>query len=400
MLHPTRFARGPRRVLAATAGVAIAMAMAGCSVSSSSGTSSGESASATDSVAQAAQQPLDGWIKGSQATPPAGGPKAQPGKNVWVISCGQQAGECATWSNEAMKVGQLLGWKMTLFDTKLNPAAGNTGILNAVTAHADGVIVIGNSCPQNRQGLEAAKAAGVAVVGISEQDCNDAAFGGGGPSLLTGLKYTHEYPTLDDYNKSRGALQADYLLAHLGKKANVIEFKSTDILTMQQRGDAFEAEYKKLCPSCALKVVNFSLNDTLNGQLKTNAQQALATDQDANGVVSPTDAFMPILGPVMDGSGRRQQLLVIGNGGLAANIDAARAGRWQDAGAGGPNRWESWAAIDSLNRTFAGAGQVYTGIGTKLWSVRPSEVNLPPKGQDYSPGVDYQGNYKKNWGIQ
>jgi ABC-type sugar transport system substrate-binding protein len=298
-----------------------------------------------------------------------------------------------------MRVGQLLGWKMSLFDTKLDPAAGNTGVQNAVTAHADGVIVMGNSCPQNRQGLQDAKAAGIPVVAISEQDCNDAAFGSGGASLLTELKYTDQYPTIDEYNASRGALQADDLLAHLGAKADVIEFRSTDILTMQQRGAAFEKEYRQLCPSCRLKVVDFSLNDTLNGQLKTNAQQALATEQGANGVMSPTDAFMPIIGPVLDGSGQRQQLLVVSNGGLAANIDAARAGRWEDAGAGGPDRWESWAALDSLNRTFAGAPQVASGIGTKLWSVRPTEVNLPPQGQDYSPGVDYEGNYKKNWGI-
>jgi ribose transport system substrate-binding protein len=388
-----------RRIVAVSALVGATL-VSGCSVSSSSDSSNSKTASSDDAVAKAAQVKLDGWIKGTQSDLPTGGPQAQPGKNVWVISCGQQAGECETWSNEAMKVGKLLGWKMTLFDTKLNPAAGNAGIQNAVTAHADGVIVIGNSCPQNRQGLSAAKAAGVAVVAISEQDCNDPAFGAGGPSLLTELQYTSEYPTLDDYNKSRGTLQADYLLANLGKDSNVVEFKSTDILTMQQRGEAFEQEYKKLCPSCKLKVVEFSLNDTLNGQLKTNAQQALASDPKIKGVVSPTDAFMPIIGPVVDGSGRRKELLVIGNGGLAANIDAARAGRWQDAGAGGPNRWESWAAIDSLNRTFAGAAQTATGIGTRLWSVRPDEVNLPPQGQDYSPDVNYEGNYKKNWGLQ
>jgi ribose transport system substrate-binding protein len=351
-------------------------------------------------VAQTAQTKVDGWIKGSQTKLPAGGPKAQTGKNVWVISCGQQAGECETWSNEAVRVGRLLGWKMTLFDTKLNPAAGNTGIQNAVAAHADGVIVIGNSCPQNRQGLQAAKAAGVPVVAISEQDCNDPAFGGTGQSLLTELQYTSQYPTLDDYNASRGTLQADFLLAHLGKSANVVEFRSSDILTMQQRGTAFEKEYKTLCPSCKLTVVSFSLSDTLNGQLKTNAQQALAANPNTNGVMSPTDAFMPVIGPVLDGSGHRQQLLVVGNGGLAANVDAARAGRWEDAGAGGANRWESWAAIDSLNRTFAGDAQVESGIGTRLWSVKPTAVNLPPKGQDYAPGVDYEANYKKNWGIE
>lgn len=402
--------------VAAAAGLAV---IAGCSSSSSSSTtaaaagtassgtvSSGASSStaaagSTDSVASAATQALQAWIKGSQTAPPTTGPTAQKGKSIWVLSCGQAAAACAYWANSVVEAGKAIGWKVTLYDDKLVPTNGNIGLEDAVAAHADGAVVLGNSCPQNEQGLKAAQAAHMPVVGIDEDDCNDAVFGGSGPQLITALKYTAAYPTVDSFLEANGTLQADYLLAHLGSTANVIEFKSTDIISKELTNKGFETEYKKLCPGCKLTEVDYTLNDLIDGQLKTKAQDVLESDSSANGMEVTADSDLGlVIGPVVDSAPNASKILVVGAEGLASNVTAARAGQWESAGSGEPFNWEAWAAVDALNRTFAGSAQAYSGVGLQLWSVKPTQINLPPAGQNYDPpGINFEQDYEKVWGV-
>jgi ribose transport system substrate-binding protein len=422
---PSRRRSGTRWRIAWVAAAAGLAAVAGCSSSSSSspastsgsasaGTASAATASASaaassgtgaatssNAVSTAATAALQAWIKGSQTTPPTTGPKAQKGKSIWVLSCGQAAAACAYWANSVVQAGQAIGWKVTLYDDKLIPANGNTGLEDAVAAHADGAIVLGNSCPQNEQGLKAAKAAHMPVVGIDEDDCDDPVFGGSGPQLITGLKYTAAYPTVDSFLEANGTLQADYLLAHLGSSANVIEFKSTDIISKELVNKGFEAEYKKLCPSCKLTQVPYSLTDMIGGQLKTKAQDALESDSGANGIEVTADSDIGlVLGPVVDSSAQAGKILVVGAEGLSSNITAARSGQWESAGSGEPFNWEAWAAVDAMNRLFAGSPQVDSGIGLQLWSVKPTQVNLPAAGQNYDPpGINFEADYKKLWGV-
>lgn len=385
--------------LAATAGLAL---VAGCSSSTSTpSTKASDSSKSSDAVKAAATKRLQYWVKGSQTAPPTTGPKAQKGKSIWVLSCGQAAAACAYWADSVVQAGKAIGWKVTLYDDKLVPANGNTGLEDAVAAHASGAVVLGNDCPQNEQGLKAAKAAHMPVVGIDEQDCNDPVFGGKGSSMFTSVKYTPAYPTVDDFARAIGTLQADYLLAHLGSSANVIEFKSTDIVSKELVNQGFEAEYKKLCPGCKLDQVPYSLNDMIGGQLKTKAQDALESDSGANGVEVSADSDIGlVIGPVVDASPGGSKILVAGAEGLAANVKAAEAGQWESGGSGEPFNWEAWAAVDALNRIFAGAPQAYSGVGLQVWSVKPTQVNLPPTGQNYDPpGVNFEQDYKKLWGV-
>ena len=411
--QPRRRARTRWRAMTLFAAAGLMLA-AGCSSSaSSSGTnaagssgspgtgSTGSASASTDSVETAAKAALQYWIKGSQTAPPSTGPKAQTGKSIWVLSCGQAAAACAYWSDSVVAAAKAIGWKVTLYDEKLVPTNGNTGLEDAVAAHASGAVVLGNDCPQNEQGLKAAQAAGMPVLGIDENDCNDSVFGGSGPSLLTQLKDTAAYPSVDSFTKAAGALQADYLLANLGSSANVIELKSTDIISKSLVNQGFEAEYHKLCPACKLDQVPYTLNDMIGGQLKTDVQDALQSDPGANGMEVTADSDIAlVVGPAVDSSSSAGKILVVGNEGLAANVQEALAGHWETGGIGEPFGWDGWAALDALYRTFAGSPQVDEGIGLQLWSVKPAQLNLPAAGQNYTPaGIDYQSDYEKVWGV-
>jgi len=95
--------------------------MAACSSTASSTSPSGGSApsskshggSSASGVPAAVTSLLQSAYKGTFKAPPASGPKAAKGKNVWVISCGQVAASCAEIAGAAMQAGKALGWKMT-----------------------------------------------------------------------------------------------------------------------------------------------------------------------------------------------------------------------------------------------------------------------------------------------
>jgi ribose transport system substrate-binding protein len=59
-----------------------------------------------------------------------------------------------------------------------------------------------------------------------------------------------------------------------------------------------------------------------------------------------------------------------------------------------PAGWTGWAAVDSLNREFAKAPQVYEGVGYKL--VTAKEMN---GATTFTVPVDYEAAYRKLWAV-
>jgi ribose transport system substrate-binding protein len=95
-------------------------------------------------------------------------------------------------------------------------------------------------------------------------------------------------------------------------------------------------------------------------------------------------------------SGRK--LLLTGGEGLAPNVALIRK-RTQDYAAGVPSAWVGWAAIDGVNRMFAGKPQVDEGIGNQAID---TTNNLPTKTPYYDGNAksqDYQSVYRKIWGV-
>jgi ribose transport system substrate-binding protein len=93
--------------------------------------------------------------------------------------------------------------------------------------------------------------------------------------------------------------------------------------------------------------------------------------------------------------------MLTGLEGLPANISLIKQGL-QTAVAGVSLEWLGWAAIDGLNRLFAGQPQVDEGIG---WQTVDKQHNLPTTpaydgnvASNGQPKQDYQAIYRKSWG--
>jgi ribose transport system substrate-binding protein len=100
------------------------------------------------------------------------------------------------------------------------------------------------------------------------------------------------------------------------------------------------------------------------------------------------------VGAGVKASGRGGQVKLFGAEGYAPTADLARQG-WVAGGVAVPADWQGWAAIDTLNRIFAGQKPVDEGLGFQAWD---KTHNLGASG-GYEPKVDYQAAYKKLWGA-
>jgi ribose transport system substrate-binding protein len=247
--------------------------------------------------------------------------------------------------------------------------------------------------------LRAARAAHVKLFGLHALDCSDPTAGSGKGVWDAGLGYGPQFPDERAVLLGLGATKADWVIAEAGAGAEVIEFRRTDLALSKLVNDGFDAELRSHCPRCVLDTVTYTATD-LGPKATAKAHDALVRHPTATAVMVPDDLALTFgIGSAIDGSGRKPHLKVIGGEGFSTNIDAARAGRQQDAGTGYGFEWDGWAAVDGMNRLFAGVPQVDCGCGFRVWDVGPPAHNLPPPGEPYQPAADFKANYRRIWGV-
>ncbi len=347
-------------------------------------------ASHAEDVVAAAKANMDKYIAGSEAKPPASGPKAVAGKSIFVVSCGQAVPGCSLQTNAAVEAGKTLGWKVTLVDGMFNAnGAYGKGVRQAIAAHADGVIVVSIDCNIISQPLREAKAAGMKVVGQNSFTCSD------DPSLMTTMNYATATPNLAAFGQAEGVAQADYIIAKTNGKAKILNFRFIDNTFAIEITKGFASEIAK-CKGCEVQDTDIALSDyaTPNG-FSRKAETALLGSKDANVVRVPFDSFiMSGVGQAVVHAGKAGDMIVVGSEGFEANLNLIREKKGQSAAIASDQEWIGWASADTMNRTFAGAEPAPAGIGFKVVDI---DHNLPASGS-YKSAVDFKSAYKAVWG--
>lgn len=344
---------------------------------------------------EAAQADVERARKGTDREPPTHASKPTPGKKVWIISPGQIGESASIATNSAKEAGELVGWDMTLFDSKLDVANFSSGIRQAVAAQADGVILHSIDCPLVKQALTEARAAGVKIVAYYSLDCDDPS-SKGKPLFDAAVNFGSDFSDYAALIRDWGAAKASWVITQTQGKAKVISFKEDELLVVKYIREGFEQGLAK-CKTCEIvKTVDFTLAD-LGPKLQQKTQGALLQHPEANAIHVPYDSavLLGISAAVME-SGRNDQLEVIGGEGFPSNVQLIRDNKGQDAANAFPARWTGYAAVDTLNSVFHGEKPQDSGIGYKLID---REHNLPPAGEGYKPAVDYKAAYKKAWGL-
>jgi ribose transport system substrate-binding protein len=390
---------------AALSGLGLLLTACSSGSATSGTTSSGTSSSGTSSAGTVAsslaafQRALQADYTGHFTAPPTSAPAHKSGVNLWIISCGQASQGCAEPVANAKEAAQALGWKATVFDGNFGIGdAYNTGIRQAIADHAQAIIAIGVDCSQAKAGYQAAKAAGIIVVGANSFDCNDPQVNDG-PSLFTAtVKYTPQFPTAAATQYEVGVAKADWIIVHTNGHAQVIDTNFAGLTGGKYINQGFVAEMAK-CTTCKIvKTISFSPQDTSNGTLKTEFASALAQYPQANAAINISDGIIIQDGfaQAIQSVGRTKTLALVGTEGFAPNVALIRNQDGQAAATPFDSVWVAWGAVDTVIRMLDHQPAVFEGAGVQ---VIDATHNLPAPGLSYSAPVNYVALYKKAWGV-
>ncbi|GAB2826108.1 substrate-binding domain-containing protein [Actinocorallia aurea] len=340
---------------------------------------------------------LEALYKGTFTAPPASGPKAQAGKKVWIISCGQASTACATPVNAMEAAGEAIGWDVTVFDGERNPTRFGQGITQAIAAGADGILTQAIDCAGVVGPYTQAKAADIELVGLYAFDCDDPADKTGPGVFSTFVKY-HGYETAGDAIRGWGAARAPWVIEKTGGKAKAITLWVPGFLMTELTDQGFAQALEAQCADCEiLDHHEISLADLAANRAGAAFSTVLQRHPDANAIHAYADGvFQQFLNSSINSTGR-QGIAAIGGECLPDNIEQIRSGGPQQACVVLNSEWAGWAAVDALNRQFAepGSAPVDQGVGFQLVD---KDHNLPASGPWVSP-VDFASAYKKVWGV-
>jgi ribose transport system substrate-binding protein len=393
-----------KRIGTIAAVVAVCGAVAACGSSSSSSssptgsssstaaTASGSGASSTSSAVTKAEATVAALYKGTDRALPTGGPKAETGKNVWVISCYEGAVGCSVPAQGFVAASTHLGWKATVVDAKLDPATATQEIKSAVAAKANAIVLDGFPCSWAPGAIASAKAAGVKIYGLLSFDCPGKPLDDG--QLLFGKETYEQY--LED---QVGAGIAAYIIDKTDGKGDVLSMQYNDGGAVNAIGQGIENGIKQNCPGCKFSSFAVTGQNIVQNQLQSVTAAALTRNANATVVTSPIDSAI-LLGmgsAVTQAEAGGRHLLLTGVEGFGPNLKLIAAGGPDNFAVGSAALWEGWAAADGLNRVFAGAPQVDAGIGLEaIDKTHPSPSGLANyNGNKRSSG--YEQNYIKIW---
>jgi ribose transport system substrate-binding protein len=395
--------RGP---LGTALAIAVALLVAACGSSTSSstgstssstgGTSSAPAASGTSgsgdttAIVKTAETQLAAAYKGRFTHPPTTPNPAKPGMNVWFISPGQASPNAAATWTAAKEAGEKIGWKMTLFDGKLDPSRWSVGINQAVAAGANGIISMAIDCSQTKSALENAKKAGVKTVSLLGFDCNDAD-PSAQPLFSAPISLGTRYASWPKAYQEWGSDSAAWSIVQGKGKAKVLNFLTNEYLIMQNLHAGYTSRLKE-CTTCQAYEAPWSLSE-VGAPLSAKVQSLLLKYPDANAVQDEANPQLGFSNGVV-AAGKTGSVNVVGGLGLPADIALLKEKKGLNALPAWPLDWWSWAAIDTLNSVFNGKQPDDSGLG---WQMIDLTHNLPA-GAVWEPAVNFKAMYLKRWG--
>lgn len=400
--RPTpRSARAWRLAGGTCAALALTVLVAGCGGAGGNAGSESSGAATVGSAAEGdfdAKSNVEALFAGTFTQPPSDSPAPASGKNVWLISLDQSLPAAAAPARAAEEAAKALGWDITVFDSKSDPAAANNGINQAVAAGADAVVSLYWDCSTIKAGLLTAKSANVTRVAIEADDCPDSPL------------YDHvvSYNNLPDFYgglpgdfrnfiPAYQRMLADYLIARGSSK--ILFVTETDLGVLKRATEAALDQLSK-CTSCEVVNVPILVND-YGPNLQQKVQQALLKNPDIDAVMVLSDTMLSTgVIAALKSANLWGKVAISGGEGSEEMVAVMRDYPADWAFGIFPVQWDAYASMDALNRIFNGQQPVAeTGMGLQLVD---HDHNLPATGNVLAPTqngvpIDFAAAYEKAW---
>lgn len=397
------FRHGQSKSLAVIVAVAASVALAACSSSTSSETSEAApvtsaapsteasmaaSASSGDDALAAFDTKTADMLTAAAATqttpPPLDGPPAQTGKKVFVVPCAMVAQGCADSAKAGEEAAKAIGWDVTFIDPAGDPTKQNAAIEQAVSQGADGIFLTAIDAGTVATSLQRAQEAGLKVVCFACLDTD-----GVYDSLVP-------YSPADAYDSGYLSMAALYEATGKDLKvimANLPEYGIAAGEGARQAGaKAFIADCQAAGGSCEIASEEDLLTANFTTTGPTSIVTAAQTHPEANALWAAADAVLQFIVPALQQADIH--LKTAGIDPVATTTEFIRGGEWMQASVTPSLPWVGYAAVDNLNRMFAGQEAVDQNVKGKL--ITPE--NVPAEGV-FVGDVDIKPMYLKSWGV-
>ena len=210
--------------------------------------------------------------------------KPPTGTTIAYLECG--APTCAMFAKDLKASTAALGAKLNVISAGLFSSTVQSAAQAALAEHPSAVIVAGTTLSDFGGTLTALENAGIPVFGIGVT--------GGKAAGLTAVSGGQN----DDVKV--GQLMADWVLVHKGTDAHVVFFGAPELSYSPYAWNAFDAQLKKICPTCSAVESNLSVltygssaPSTVVSYLRANPSvntTVFATEEGATGLPSALSA--------------------------------------------------------------------------------------------------------------
>lgn len=317
------------------------------------------------------------------------GGESLQGKRIYAIGNGLEFFFVKNWISGVTEAAQLLGMEVTAVDASTNDPAGL--IEQGVAQGYDVILIQSVDSGSVAAPLADAKAAGIPVIELTTSD----------PHLPTAEEADRGvYGYVTFCYTCAGAQMAAFVVADGGQDASAVIYNVPGIVVSEAMVQAFRDEMARLCPSCAVSVVEAPFAQW--GDLQSLTGTAIETNAAASELylVPVFDSMVSSgVGAAVAEKGADNVSIVTYNGtdaGLGAVKDGSVA-----ADIGGPQVWLGWATVDQIARALTSAPAVADEMLPHriFWSGNAADVDLAQPEDTWYGGTDFRSAYKQIWGL-
>jgi ABC-type sugar transport system substrate-binding protein len=309
---------------------------------------------------------------------PTTGPAAQSGKSVVLLSCGMSSEGCARPVEGAAEAAAALGWEATICDGNFDPTRYEACINTAITTGADGIYMQAIAEELVRDALARAREAGIAIVSTESRN----------PASETGVNYE-----VDANWEAQGDAVGNFFVWKTDGDPHVL----LQYERAYRSGTAVNDAIKAAVEAAGGTTTDFEFSEsTLTTEFPARTVAELRANPDLNGMINFDDGIV-IAMPAIREAGLLDGFYPVGWSLIGPSLESIRAGE-QAASVGPPQVWEGWAAMDTLNRIFAGEDPVEQNLPIRL--ITAENVDSVPEGESWDGDVDYRTEYRRIWGVE
>jgi ribose transport system substrate-binding protein len=343
----------------------------------------GSIAQAQDFVAEAKAATAKRTQPQTEWAGPTTGPKAEPGKKIIYLSSDQNNALSAQYGEFLKDAGSQIGWEVTVIDGKATAANWITALNQAIALKPDGIAMT-LQAPSITGPLEAAKAAGIPVVGMHSTSLP-------GPS-----EEFHLFNNLSSDPAEIGRALIDWAVADSNGTARIIIIGDNIYPISVVKTDAMAEQVKK-CTGCELLG-----NENIPAANVTAQMAGIMTSW----VLKYPKPFYPLAvgdfwfdfsTPALHtGNVPKEDVRLGGADGTPQAYQRVRDGDYQLITVPEPIEMQSWQAIDELNRAIN--KQPASSFVQPVYLV--TKDNIDKEGgpnNTFTPSNNFKDHYLKIW---